>query len=532
MGWRNVVAVLMVAVCAVWGLGAVRRSEAAAPPTDLVLGAGYNEYGQLGDGNNADLEIPGPVALPAGVTVTQVVGGGYHSLALTSDGRVLAWGYNGVGQLGDGTTTDRLTPVEVHLPAGVTVTQIAAGHTHSLALTSDGRILAWGSNGAGQLGDGTYAYRTTPVETHLPAGVTATQVSAGYNHSQAATSDGRALAWGNNNQGRLGDGTTNERTTPVEVHVPPGVHVTQVSAGYSFGLAVTSGGRVLGWGDNTVGKTGDGTDVTPRLTPVQAQLPSGVHVTRVAAGTAHSLAVTSDGRALAWGANSGGQLGDGTTTDRFAPVEVHMPPGAHVTQVSAGWFHSLAATSDGRALAWGYNGRGPLGDGTTEQRETPVEMLLPEGTVATAVGAGSYHSLVLAEPIRSHASLYLVKKFDRFVEPAGSRPKSKARSRSNARMSAWREHDAVRYRFVVTNDGEVAISTITIHDSLTGSVSCASRTLEPGQSLTCYATHKVTSKEKSQGHVDNTATATGTRQDNGETVTSNKAHLRVDVTYR
>jgi alpha-tubulin suppressor-like RCC1 family protein len=397
-GRRRVPSAVLAVVVAVLGLAgglAVPRPAAAAPATGLALAWGNNASGQLGDGTTTERTTPVNVVLPAGVTITQVSAGANHSLAVTSDGRVLAWGDNGVGQLGDGTTTTRLTPVEVALPAGVTITQVSAGNEYSLAVTSDGSALAWGDNSFGQLGDGTTTTRLTPVQVDLPAGVTITQVAAGIEHSLAVTSDGHALAWGDNSVGQLGDGTTTRSSTPVQVHLPAGVTVTQVSAG-SHSLAVTSDGRVLAWGFNFFGQLGDGTTTT-RLTPVEVALPTGVTVTQVAAGAFHSLAVTSDGHALAWGINISGQLGDGTTTRSSTPVQVHLPAGVTATQVSAGSAHSLAVTSDGRVLAWGDNGSGQLGDDSTTDSAIPVQVDLPAGVTVTQVAAGGNHSLALAQ---------------------------------------------------------------------------------------------------------------------------------------
>jgi alpha-tubulin suppressor-like RCC1 family protein len=397
-------AVLVAVTCGTGSAAAAARPVAAAPPTELALATGDNDFGQLGDGTTTERHTPVEVALPEGVSITQIAAGVWHSLALTSDGRVLAWGDNEYGQLGDGTTTSSNTPVEVALPEGVTVTQIAIGHHYSLAVTSDGRGLGWGWNGYGELGDGTTTSRDTPVEVALPAGVTITQISGQYVHSLAVTSDGRALAWGWNGQGELGDGTTTQRLTPIEAALPPGVTVTQVAAGGNQSLALTSDGGALAWGWNGYGQLGDGT-TTDRYTPVPVALPPGVTLTEVAYGSVQALALTSDGRALAWGYNAHGQLGDGTTTDRYTPVPVALPDGVTVTQISGGLNHSLALTSDRRALAWGANRSGQLGEGTTTERTTPVWMVLPEGSVATAVAGGYGHSFVLAQPIRSTTSL-------------------------------------------------------------------------------------------------------------------------------
>ncbi|MEV5571818.1 Ig-like domain repeat protein [Spirillospora sp. NPDC052269] len=381
------------------------HAAAAAPATDLALATGDNWYGQLGDGSGIGSQTtPVPVALPEGVSLTQIAAGHSHSLGLTSDGRVLAWGNNSNGQLGDDSTTTRRTPVWVHLPGGVTITQISAGSFQSMALTSDGRVLAWGQNNLGQLGDGTTITRPAPVLVALPLDVTITQISSGSQHNLGLTSDGRVLSWGWNSSGQLGDGTTTQRLTPVPVALPPGVTIDQIDSGYYHNLALTSDGHVLGWGDNYYGAVGDGS-TTQRNSPVPVALPPGVTITQVSAGYYQSLALASNGQVLAWGYNEFGQLGDGTTTERLTPVPVALPGGVTVTQISAGWGHSLALTSHGRVLGWGGNDDGALGDGTTVNRYTPVFMEAPPGHAVTEVSAGWRVSLMLAEPTGSSTTL-------------------------------------------------------------------------------------------------------------------------------
>ncbi|MBE1603927.1 Ig-like domain repeat protein [Actinopolymorpha pittospori] len=507
-------------VCLVGGLMAAPPAV-AAPGADLALAWGYNTAGQLGDGTTTNRTTPVETALPEGVTVTQISAGDRHGLALTSDGRVLAWGSNSNGQLGDGTTTNRTTPVEVALPEGVTVTQVSAGSFHSLAVTSDGRVLAWGSNVYGQLGDGTTTNRTTTVEVALPEGVTVTQVSAGSFHSLAVTSDGRVLAWGYNGRGELGDGTTTDRTTPVEVALPEGVTVTQVSAGVNeFSLAVTSEGRVLAWGHNGYGPLGDGT-TTDRATPVETALPEGVTVTQVSAGFDHSIAVTSDGRVLAWGGNHYGQLGDGTTTDRTTPVEVALPEGVTVTQVSAGVHRfSLTATSDGGVLAWGWNVDGQLGDGTTTDRTTPVEVALAEGVIVTQISAGGLHSLALAQPPpRASSSTSLT------AEPAEAAPGEEVALTATVTCT-----DGTPTGTVTFLDGETTIGAAPVGDNGT-----ATLTTTPSE-----GEHQITARYEGNGCLPSTSEAVtvtitaepGPGELTVETATQSTARPGERVTYR
>lgn len=327
----------------------------------------------------------------------------------------MAWGNNAFGQLGDGTTTNRNTPVPVLLPAGTTVTAIAAGCDFSLAVTASGGVLAWGDNSSGQLGDGTTVNRDTPVSTLLPAGTTVTGVGGGQAHSVAVTSTGSVLSWGDNSFAALGIGSVGGIfTTPQVTSLPAGTTVTSVVAGLFYSMGKTANGMILAWGNNFRGQLGVGTsglgDV--RTTPVFTLLPAGTTVTAIATANnaSHSLAVTSSGGALAWGFNNVGQLGDGTTTDRSTPVPVLLPAGTTVTSVAGSGGanfqtgasgHSLAVTSTGAVLAWGDNTAGQLGDGTTTNRLAPVFTLLPTGAVVSAVAAGETHSLAVSETTSS-----------------------------------------------------------------------------------------------------------------------------------
>ncbi|MEV5573140.1 Ig-like domain repeat protein [Spirillospora sp. NPDC052269] len=372
-----------------------RRPNTGVPPTDLAFGSGDDSAGPLGDGAAKRAATPVRAHLPAGVTVTQASAGQGFSLWLTSDGRVLSAGANDSGQLGDGTNTPRNIPVWVALPRGARVTQVSAGRSQALALTADGHVLAWGRNSQGALGDGRVVDSNVPVRTMLPEGAIATHVYSGHLHSLALTSDGRVLAWGHNASGQLGDGTTTDRRVPVQVRLPAGATVTRVGAGRFHNLALTSDGHVLAWGQNSYGKLGDGT-TAERHVPVQVRLPAGATVTQLAAGWDHSMVLTSRGRVLSWGRNQYGQLGDGTTTDRRTPGEVRLAKGATAVQISA-TNGGVAVGEHGHVQAWGLNTSGQLGDGSTTNRRTPVFMVL-QGRKVTAIDVGSDHTLVLTEP--------------------------------------------------------------------------------------------------------------------------------------
>jgi prepilin-type N-terminal cleavage/methylation domain-containing protein len=326
----------------------------------------------------------GPVASAWNFTATQISAGGSHSCAVLTDGTAMCWGYNNYGQLGDGTTTDRFTPVDV---SGLTsgVASISAGDYHSCALLNDGTVKCWGGNNYGQLGDGSTTNRSTPVDVSgLTSGVAS--ISAGSEHTCAVTTTGGAKCWGRNNYGRLGDGTTTNRSTPVDVSgLTSGV--ASISAGVQHTCAVTATGGAKCWGWNGSGRLGDGT-TTSSNTPVTVSGLSGA--TGISAGGSHSCAVLSDGTAECWGNNGGGQLGDGdnTYTNRSTPVTVSGLSGA--TGITSGSEHTCAVLADGIAKCWGWNGSGRLGDGTTTSSNTPVTVSGVSG--ATGIDAGGSHS--------------------------------------------------------------------------------------------------------------------------------------------
>lgn len=323
-----------------------------------VAAWGFNAFGELGDGTTVDRSTPVPVqGLPPAAAVS---GGFFHSLAAGVDGRVWAWGYNGEGQLGDGTLTDSALPRVVAGLSGVT--SVAAGMAHSLAVKTDGTVWAWGWNGYGQLGDGTTVDRTRPVQV---SGLTSViSVAAGVTHSLALKSDGTVWAWGYNGQGELGGGSTVGSAVPVRIGtLPP---IVAVAAGAFHSVAAASDGSVWTWGWNALGQLGDGTTAdswVPRRVP-------GVNARSVAAGAVHTVAGGIAGQPVwAWGYNGQGQLGTGSHDDSTTPVPV---PGLDAYSVAAGWAHTLSVDQLWRPWAWGFNGQGELGNGSVVDGALPV----------------------------------------------------------------------------------------------------------------------------------------------------------------
>lgn len=341
----------------VTGIADVVAGEAhtcALTTTGGVKCWGDNRWGQLGDGSTADSLIPVAVSDLAGGIQT-VTGGENFNCAVTSAGSAKCWGQNGFGQLG--TTTGETcaygpcssTPVDV-VGLGSGVASIDSGNGHACAVTVSGGLKCWGRNDRGQLGDGTTSDSATPVDVSgLTSGV-ASAAAGSLEHTCALTTSGGVKCWGRNDFGQVGDGTTAQRTTPVDV-VGLASGVVDVSAGREYVCALMTSGGVKCWG------FGFGT------TPVDlVGLTSGV--TAVSTSSFHLCAVTTGGGIKCRGQNGYGQLGDGTTATSVTPVDV-IGFGGEAAAVGPGYFHTCAVDVAGGAKCWGFNHSGQLGNGRT-----------------------------------------------------------------------------------------------------------------------------------------------------------------------
>ncbi len=377
-------------------LTAVPTAEAAG---NVAFGWGFNEDGELGDGTTEDRAMP--IELAGLGSVSAVAAGDHHSLALLPDGSVMAWGENAHGQLGDGGTAGSRSPVPVR---GLTeAAMVAAGGRHSLALLRNGDVVAWGDNESGQLGDGTTESSDVPVAVSNLSGVAS--IAAGGSFSLALLRNGSVRAWGENFFGQLGNRTAQGSDVPVAVSGLEGA--TAITAGFRHSLALLSGGTVMAWGNNRAGQLGDGS-TTGSDVPVAVGSLSGV--TAVSAGVGQSLAVVG-GAVMAWGSNERGQLGVGNDIGPelcgalavFACSRVPVSVGglAGAATVSAG-SHSLALLHDGAVMAWGPNNAGQLGIGSVSGPEVCGVPATPCSTVpvvshtpdaAVRISAGGEFSL-------------------------------------------------------------------------------------------------------------------------------------------
>jgi alpha-tubulin suppressor-like RCC1 family protein len=352
---------------------------------------GAGSSGQLGD--NTAVAKSYPVSVAGGFTDwCQVSAGSNHSLGVRQNGTAWAWGYNGSGQLGDNSTVNKSAPVSV--VGGFTDwCQVSAGSNHSLGVRTGGTLYAWGCNGQGRLGDNTTDRKSSPVS--VVGGFTDwCQVSAGGEQSLAVRQNGTAWSWGSGFCGQLGDNTFTAKSSPVSV-VGGFTDWCQVSAGTnSFSLAVRQNGTAWAWGCGGNGRLGNNNPGITRCSPVSV-IGGFTDWCQISAGSDFSLAVRQNGTAWAWGYNGCGRLGNNSTADRSSPVSV-IGGFTNWCRVSAGGSFSLAIRTNGTAWAWGRNSSGQLGTDNTTSRSSPVSVV-GGFTSWCRVSAGCNHSLAIKQ---------------------------------------------------------------------------------------------------------------------------------------
>jgi alpha-tubulin suppressor-like RCC1 family protein len=337
-----------------------------------VLCWGWNELGQLGDGGEDRAPRPTPVAVADLDDAVQVSAGAAYTCALREGGTIACWGDNLVGQLGDGTGPDggpmRTRPTAV---LGIDdAVEIAAGYSHTCARRASGAVACWGINSSDQIGAPAVQYATAPLEVGDLAEAVA--IGMGTSHSCAVRAAGTVACWGSNRSGQLGVGSLTTQLGVVDV---VGLaDATAVAAGASFTCALRISGELACWGYNGSGQLGDGT-TERRLTPTPVPAITAATVT---ASHGHAFALDRRGAVWAWGDNSAGQLGDGSTASRSEPGVVTGLDGTSdaAIDVEAGGSHGCAVTSSRAIVCWGANLFGQLGDGTREARLAPVEVMV------------------------------------------------------------------------------------------------------------------------------------------------------------
>ena len=395
--WSRATPILVVLVLGML-LAASARAEGGR-----VEGWGTDEFGQIGNSGTAPAEvckcIEAPVAVDGLSEVTQVAAGEAHTLALLAGGTVMAWGGNASGELGDGTNEPRLAPVPVSVPLLSGVVAVAAGSNHSLALLSNGTVMAWGDNVNGEMGNGVPG-GSSLVPVAVPGLSNVIAIQAGFRYSLALLSDGTVMAWGLDLNAQLGTRIGPEGCGCIATPTPvPGVTgVTAISAGSNFGMALTADGTVRAWGNDHGGELGSGAALTEP--PCDCLAPLAVlnlsKVSSISAGGTHTLAMSAAGT-QSWGLNREGQLGNGAPPPggcECIPLAAPVVALTHARQVSAGGSHSLALLENGGVVAWGGNGEAQLGNHSSGG-SSPAPVAVGDIKGASAVDAGDGDSFAL-----------------------------------------------------------------------------------------------------------------------------------------
>jgi alpha-tubulin suppressor-like RCC1 family protein len=312
------------------------------------------------------------------------------SFARLADGTFRAWGSNNAGQLGDGTTTQRLMPSTTRVVADTE--EVVGGSQHSCARRADGSVQCWGSNAAGQLGDGSASTLTRATPAPVPGLTAVAALAAGPQHTCAVRGDGTVRCWGANANYQLGTGDARNRDTPTAVTGLTGSFVA-VTAGTEHTCALRADGAVWCWGSNAMGQLGDG----PATRTAPLQVP-GLTATAVSAGGQNTCALLADGSVRCWGANRYGQVGDGSSTNRNAPVAVRTA--APAVELRVGATFACARLMTGVVQCWGYNGYGAVGDGTNNNRATPTNVVGVTGATELSGGGGGHTCARIAAGVR------------------------------------------------------------------------------------------------------------------------------------
>jgi alpha-tubulin suppressor-like RCC1 family protein len=323
---------------------------------------GSNSAGQVGDGTTTERIVPTPVA--GGMTFDLIATGGSHTCGLRSTGEVYCWGSNISGQLGNGSTVNQSTPILVS--GGLTFAQLAVGTSLTCGLTKLGTAFCWGNNYHGHLGDGTTTNRSVPTKVAFPLAFK--QIAAGFTHTCGITEAGAAYCWGEQGDGGLGTNDGVNHLVPTAV--AGGLTFKQITAATWTTCALTQAGAAYCWGDGSYGQIGSGASVDrPTPWPVSGSFT----FSRIIAGGQKVCAWTNDYEALCWGRGDFGELGNGSLSHQYTPAAVS---GGHAfVQVSPGYTHTCGVTTAGVAYCWGRGDSGELGIGTkTLQQPNPLQV--------------------------------------------------------------------------------------------------------------------------------------------------------------
>ena len=325
--------------------------------------------------------------------LTDVNAGTSHSCAILDDGAIRCWGSNGNGQLGDGSRDDKLAPTVVNTPLGRIAISVSTGLAHSCAIFDDGSLRCWGDNSQGQLGDGTTVERTVPTLVNLGNGRSASSITLGQTHTCSILDDNSVKCWGGNANGQVGDGSTSDRNIPTKI-LFDGSDVISLSAGSYHTCAILINSSIECWGDNWHGQLGDGSNdrqLTPKSLGNQYQSRS------ISSGAFHTCSIMINNSLYCWGFNSGGQLGNGNYDNFNLPNPVPLSENQIPSIIESGFHHTCSVLDNGKVICWGDNAKGQLGDGTNNDRIIADEVDIPIGRSALSISVGQRHSCAILD---------------------------------------------------------------------------------------------------------------------------------------
>ncbi|ONI14366.1 hypothetical protein PRUPE_4G277200 [Prunus persica] len=348
---------------------------------------GRGEDGQLGHGDAEDRLSPTHLSALDGHEIVSVTCGADHTIAY-SDSRTQAysWGWGDFGRLGHGNSSDLFTPQPIKALYGLRIRQIACGDSHCLAVTMEGEVQSWGRNQNGQLGLGTTEDSLVPQKIQAFQGISVKMVAAGAEHTAAVTEDGSLYGWGWGRYGNLGLGDRNDRLVPEKVSMVNSEKMVMVACGWRHTISVSSLGRLYTYGWSKYGQLGHG-DFEDHLVPHKLEALSNNFICETAGGWRHTMALTSDGKLYGWGWNKFGQVGVGDNIDHCSPVQVKFPHDQKVVQITCGWRHTLAVTERQNVFSWGRGTNGQLGHGESIDRNVPtiIESLSVDGSTGLQI---------------------------------------------------------------------------------------------------------------------------------------------------
>jgi alpha-tubulin suppressor-like RCC1 family protein len=347
---------------------------------------GYNVEGQVGDGTTTNRSMP--VRVGSATNWDSVSTGGSSECALRADDTLWCWGHNGQGQLGNGTTTNRSSPTQVGTATDWQAI-VAGDDSHNCGIRGGGSLWCWGSNEFGKLGDGTTTNRSSPAQ--VGADTDWQVVEVGYSHTCGIRAGGTLWCWGYNLHGQLGNGTSANTPNPSPVQVGSDTDWAAIEVGWGHTCGLRAGGTLWCWGYNLYGQLGNGTSTgifTPNPSPIQVGTDTDWQ--SVETGGDYTCGIRAGGTLWCWGTNEYGQLGNGTSSGSTPnPSPIQVGTDTDWQGVEGGNRHTCGVRTDATAWCWGSNQYGALGDGTNTDRDTPTEVQLPDDNTAPTITSAS-----------------------------------------------------------------------------------------------------------------------------------------------